>query len=185
MRKKLNLKPGYIQRKVAIHGTRKKPITTSLLIKRYNRFIKNLSAESLNKLQQEHEQYGIQFMTKIDKRLNISNKEKRYLIERTMGVYSGVYQESRKALFISNYIYALKVSGVNDDIISDIYSILYSKSSSELALIIKSQAIPSAFIFYEGGSSEERAKQLEDDLSLFIEDENLSNNDNLSFEDIL
>lgn len=185
MRKKLNLKPGYIQRKVAIHGTRKKPITTSLLIKRYNRFIKNLDNESLQRLINEHENYNIKFMTKIDKRLNISNKEKRYLIERTMGVYSGVYQESKKSVFISNYIYALKASGVSEQTISDVYTILNSKSSSELALIIKSQTIPSAFIFYEGGSSEERAKQLEDDLSLFIEDENLSNSDNLSFEDIL
>lgn len=169
MRKKLSL--GYIKRKVAIHGTRKKPITTGLLIKRYNRFIKNLDNDSLQRLINEHEQYGIKFMTKIDKRLNMSNKEKRYLIERTMGVYNGVYQESRKKLFISNYIYALKESGVSDQTISDIYAILNSKSSSELALIVKSQTIPSAFIFYEGGSSEERAKQLEDDLSLFIEDE--------------
>lgn len=184
MRKKVHLSAGYIRRKVAIHGTRKKPITTSLLIKRYNRFIKNLDNVSLQRLINEHENYNIKFMTKIDKRLNMSNKEKRYLIERTMSVYTGNYQELKKTVFISNYDFALEQLEVDQAYRDEIYAILHSKSPKELALIIKSQSIPSAFIFYEGGTSEERTKQLTDDLEQFILGENAPGVGDLKLKDL-
>lgn len=176
---------GYIRRRLHIKGTRKKPLTTKKLMNKFSYHYGRMSEEEKLKLQEEYENYDLVFLSpkELRKAKGLTNQDKRYMIERFFGIRSGEYQEGRKNIFISNYIEALRNAGVSKIMISNVINILRNKSPQELSMLIRSGAIPNAFIFYEAMDEGERAIQLESDLAIFITEE-LENEEDASIDEL-
>lgn len=167
------LKRGYTRRKLRLTGSRLKPLTTKRLLNKYSYAYGRLTEKEKSELAKDYENYGIEMLSpkELRKAKGLTNEELRRNIERFFGMKSGTYQKARKNIFIENYIDALKKSGVSVDMQRTVRSLLKEKDPRELALLIKSGKLPSAFIFYETHDEGERAILLEDDLLTWIMDE--------------
>lgn len=159
----------YLRYKLRIKGSKKDKITVNKLFAMYNEKLNKLSENELSQLRYDIDLYGVSLPTKEILNSDISTKDKRYILERAIGMISGKYQDTRKTIFISNYIYGLKNAGVSNHYISTMYSILYDMSSTDIGLLIKSALLPNTFIYYENDSPIGRVEDLEDDLETVID----------------
>ena len=144
-------------------------MTVSKLFAMYNDKLNKLSDNELERIQFDAESYGVSLPTKEILNSDISTKDKRYILERAIGMISGEYQDIRKTMFISNYIYGLKSAGVSNYYISTLYTILYDMSSTDIGLIIRSNLLPNTFIYYENDNPIGRVEDLEEDLDIVID----------------
>lgn len=167
MRYKSNSK--YLRYKLRIKGSKNDKITVSKLFAMYNDKLNKLNDNELSKLQYDIDLYGVSLPTKDILNSDIATKDKRYILERAIGMISGEYQDIRKTIFISNYIYGLKSAGVSNYYISTLYSILYDMSSTDIGLLIKSNLLPNTFIYYENDNPIGRIEDLEEDLDIVID----------------
>ena len=172
---------------IKIKGNRKHYITTKRLYKEYLDVYEKLGDEAKLLLQRERELYGIgQLSSNIINSKKFTTKEKRFLIEREIGLMSGQYQQGRKYEFINNYITALKGKGISSKVTKRIIDILSTLEPNELSLLIRSGILPNAFIKYKDTSSDEDISAFEDDLNNFIDNlTDFVNDDNdLTFNEI-
>ena len=167
MRYKSNSK--YLRYKLRIKGSKNDKITVSKLFAMYNDKLNKLNDNELSQLQYDIDLYGVSLPTKDILNSDIATKDKRYILERAIGMISGEYQDIRKTIFISNYIYGLKSAGVSNYYVSTLYSVLYDMSSTDIGLLIKSNLLPNTFIYYENDNPIGRIEDLEEDLDIVID----------------
>lgn len=159
----------YLRYKLRIKGSKKDKITVSKLFTMYNDKLNKLNENELSQLRYDIDLYGVSVPTNEILNSDISTKDKRYIIERAIGMISGEYQDLRKTIFISNYIYGLKSAGVSDHYISSLYTILYDMTPTDIGLLIKSDLLPNTFIYYENNHPIGRVEDLEEDLDYVID----------------
>ena len=175
-----------IIKRIKLKNNVKTRYTTKRLYTDYQDFIKSAPSELKDYLRKERELYGIsEINDDIYHSRKIPTKEKRFMIAREIGLITGEYQEARKNTFIENYAIALRDKGVSKKKVNYITSTLRSLSPAELALHIKANTLPNAFIIYQSEASESDISAFEDDIDNFIDNlTDFSNDDDLTFNEI-